>query len=71
MGMSFVPVTIAAVAGVPPERAGLASGLVNTSRQMGGALGLAVLTSLAASLTSDYVTRNGVDALDGAALVHG
>lgn len=71
MGMSFVPVTIAAVAGVPHERAGLASGLVNTSRQMGGALGLAVLTSLAASLTSDYARANDVPPLNGAALVHG
>ncbi|HEY5141884.1 MAG TPA: MFS transporter [Solirubrobacteraceae bacterium] len=71
MGLSFVPVTIAAVAGVPPERAGLASGLVNTSRQMGGALGLAVLTSLASSLTSGYVRSHGVSGLSGAALVHG
>jgi EmrB/QacA subfamily drug resistance transporter len=71
MGLSFVPVTIAAMAGVPPERAGLASGLVNTSRQMGGALGLAILVSVAASLTSGYVRDHGVAPLDGAALVHG
>ncbi len=71
MGLSFVPVTIAAVAGVPPERAGLASGLVNTSRQMGGALGLAVAASLATSLTIGYVHRHGVSPLSGAALVHG
>ena len=40
LGVAFVPATIAALAGVAPEESGLASGLVNTSRQMGGALGL-------------------------------
>jgi predicted MFS family arabinose efflux permease len=49
MGISFVAVTIAALAGVPGRDAGIASGLVNTSRQIGGAIGLAVVTTIATS----------------------
>jgi MFS family permease len=51
LGSSLVPATIAAVEGVAPAQAGLASGLLNTSRLLGGALGLAVLGTLAASHT--------------------
>jgi EmrB/QacA subfamily drug resistance transporter len=51
LGLSLVPATIAAVSGVSAAQSGLASGLLNTSRLMGGALGLAVLSTLAASRT--------------------
>jgi EmrB/QacA subfamily drug resistance transporter len=51
-GIAFNPVLLAAMSDVAPEEAGLASGLVNTSFMMGGALGLAVLASLAASRTA-------------------
>ncbi len=54
IGLSFVPATISAVAGVDSDEAGLASGLVNTSRLFGGALGLAILAALATSRTESY-----------------
>jgi EmrB/QacA subfamily drug resistance transporter len=52
IGFSFVPVTIAATNGVRGTEAGLASGLVNTSRQMGGSLGLALLATIATQRTT-------------------
>jgi MFS family permease len=57
-GMAFNPVLLAAMSDVAPEEAGLASGVVNTSFMMGGALGLAVLASLAAS-RSDSLRASG------------
>jgi predicted MFS family arabinose efflux permease len=53
IGLAFVPVTIAAMAGSAPHESGLASGLVNTSRQVGGSLGLAVLATIATARTAD------------------
>jgi EmrB/QacA subfamily drug resistance transporter len=55
MGTSLVPGTIVAVQGVPPAQSGLASGLINTSRLTGGALGLAALTTLATSHTNSEI----------------
>jgi EmrB/QacA subfamily drug resistance transporter len=53
MGLTFVPVTLIATSGIPTDDAGLASGLYNTSQQVGGALGLAVLSTFAVSKTDD------------------
>jgi EmrB/QacA subfamily drug resistance transporter len=52
LGLGFVTSTIAAVAGVEPREQGLASGLINTSQQFGGALGLAILATIATSRTN-------------------
>jgi EmrB/QacA subfamily drug resistance transporter len=57
-GIAFNPVLLAAMSDVPPEESGLASGVVNTSFMMGGALGLAVLASVASSRTSS-LTESG------------
>jgi MFS family permease len=53
LGFSFVTTTIAAVSGVEESEAGLASGLINTSQQVGGAVGLAILSSVATSYTEN------------------
>jgi EmrB/QacA subfamily drug resistance transporter len=68
LGVSFVSVTIAGLAGVAGADAGIASGLVNTSRQVGGAVGLAVVSTIAASYTSGRITT-GAASVD--ALTHG
>jgi EmrB/QacA subfamily drug resistance transporter len=68
MGMAFVPVTIAGTSGVAPEDSGLASGLLNTTQQVGGSLGLAILSSIATSRTSSALHTGS--ALP-AALTHG
>jgi predicted MFS family arabinose efflux permease len=59
---AFVPITIAALAGTKAEDAGLASGLINTSQQIGGALGIAVLSTVAVSTTDDKLA-SGATAL--------
>jgi EmrB/QacA subfamily drug resistance transporter len=62
LGLALVPATIVAVQGVPRNEAGLASGLLNTSRLLGGALGLAVLSTIAASQTHSRLAA-GADPL--------
>jgi EmrB/QacA subfamily drug resistance transporter len=55
IGFAYVPISIAALAGVQAAEAGLASGLINTSQQIGGALGIAALSTIATSHTEDAV----------------
>ena len=71
MGFSFVPVTIASLSGVERADAGVASGLVNTSRQIGGAIGLAAISTVAASATSSYAQAHALAVSSAAATVDG
>ena len=66
-GISFNPQLLAAMNEVPPDKSGLASGIVNTSFMMGGSLGLAILASLAASRTSSLLAsaKSQLEALTG------
>jgi predicted MFS family arabinose efflux permease len=59
MGLVFVPLTLIATTNIAPSDAGLASGLLNTTQQVGGALGLAVLSTLATSRTNNVVNGFG------------
>ncbi len=71
LALSFVPVTIASLTGVQSADAGVASGLINTSRQIGGSVGLAAVTAIAATATSHYADSHAVLAFSGPALTHG
>jgi EmrB/QacA subfamily drug resistance transporter len=70
MGLSFVPVTIASLSGVERADAGVASGLINTSRQIGGAIGIAAISAIAASSSGRYLSVHPA-AASGVALDHG
>ena len=76
MGATFVSITIAATSGVPQNQAGLASGILNTSQQIGGAIGLAILTGIVTSYSTSYINGLNLKAAPShdviaAAMVHG
>jgi MFS family permease len=58
LGMGFVSITIAATNGVPPRESGLASGLINTSQQIGGSVGLAILSGVEAWGVKTFASLN-------------
>ena len=72
LALAFVPMSIGGLTGVREADAGIASGLINTTQQIGGAIGVAVATTVATTFTSRYVdVHPGTNAFSGAALTHG
>ena len=72
LALAFVSMSIGALTGIEQSEAGVASGLINTSQQIGGAIGVAAATTIATTFTSRYVdAHSGVSELGGAALTHG
>jgi EmrB/QacA subfamily drug resistance transporter len=72
LAFTFIPMTIAALMGVEHADAGVASGLLNTSQQIGGAIGLAAASTIATTFTTRYVDAHpGASPLGAAALTHG
>jgi EmrB/QacA subfamily drug resistance transporter len=71
LGFSFVPVTIASLTGIERADAGVASGLVNTARQIGGAIGLAAISTVAASATASYAHAHALSVASAPATVDG
>jgi EmrB/QacA subfamily drug resistance transporter len=72
LALAFIPMSIGALTGVQPAEAGVASGLINTSQQVGGAVGVALATTIATSFTRRYVNAHaGLNSFSGTALTHG
>jgi EmrB/QacA subfamily drug resistance transporter len=72
LALAFVPMSIGALTGVTQADAGIASGLINTSQQIGGAIGVAVATTIATTFTAHYVDAHaGATAFSGPALTYG
>jgi EmrB/QacA subfamily drug resistance transporter len=72
LAFTFIPLTIAALMGVQESDAGIASGLLNTTQQVGGAVGLAAASTIATTFTTRYVDSHpGASALSGPALTYG
>jgi EmrB/QacA subfamily drug resistance transporter len=72
MGLTFVPMSSTALIGVDPGHAGVASALVNTTQQVGGALGTALLNTIAATAAADYLSHHaGLPGIATTAVVHG
>jgi EmrB/QacA subfamily drug resistance transporter len=72
LALAFVPMSIGALTGVTQADAGIASGLINTTQQIGGAIGVAVAVTIATTFTAHYVDAHaGATAFSGPALTHG